>query len=272
VSRPPNKPLPEKVRLNFLLGCSDSTLGTFELARLSEVANLRAELHAILDRVIDAMAQAALTSWFRTQDRQTLKHAIENEETPIEWAKRVIREGQRSGEELLPLPVKPGAAHLAAALRYTERNIAEGKCAVCPKPLDRNSVRYCTRHLEIARLQKTLYSDSKQPSTHGRQPGTLASLEMNREKKTRSVLAELGIAPESAAVSLKAAKDALLKVMPESKADAKPMLALFEFAVVPSRTTGQKALAQLLSEGKIQRIGKGGPRDLYRYFTKRGEK
>jgi hypothetical protein len=73
-------------------------------------------------------------------------------------------------------------------------------------------------------------------------------------------------------VSLKAAKDALLKVMPESKADAKPMLALFEFAVVPSRTTGQKALNELLSDGKIQRIGKGGPRNLFRYFATRGEK
>jgi hypothetical protein len=37
------------------------------------------------------------------------------------------------------------------------------------------------------------------------------------------------------------------------------------------RATGQKALKEL-REGKIQRIGKGGPRDLYRYFAKRGKK
>jgi hypothetical protein len=94
---------------------------------------------------------------------------------------------------------------------------------------------------------------------------------MSREKKTRAVLAELGIPPESAAVSLKAAKDALLRVMPSSKARAKPMAELFEAAVVPSRTTGQKALRELLSGGWIQRTGKGGPRDLYRYFENRGK-
>ena len=73
-----------------------------------------------------------------------------------------------------------------------------------------------------------LYSGEITESTHGRTPGTLASLEMNREKKTRAVLAELGIAPESAAVSLKAAKDALLRVMPDSKAKAMTAYDLFQ--------------------------------------------
>jgi Fic family protein len=95
---------------------------------------------------------------------------------------------------------------------------------------------------------------------------------MNREKKTRALLAELGVPPESAAVSLKAAKDALLRVMPASKARAMTQAQLFEAATVVTRTTGQRALNELLSEGKIQRIGKGGPRDLFRYFQKRGEK
>jgi hypothetical protein len=267
--------------LNFLLTCSDSTLDTYELARLSEIANLRAEMHEIFDRLLDTSNQAALARWFRAQDRQALKHAIENEESPVEWANRKIREGQRNGEELLPLPsLPPGDAHLAAALRYQERNVAEGKCAICPQPLAPNSVRYCEKHLTKARLSHEpkgakgaqpgsigwLHGDMFQ-SGHGRQPGSLATLEMNREKKTRAVLAELGIPPESAAVSLKAAKDALWRVMPQSKAKAVPMSELFEAAVVPSRTTGQKALAELLSEGKIQRAGKGGPRDLFRYHA-----
>jgi hypothetical protein len=234
--------------INFLLTCSDSTLDTYELARLAEIANLRAELHEILDRVIDTGSQAALARWFRAQDRQTLKQAIENEESPLEWANRRIREGRRSEEELLPLPsLPPGAAHLAAALRYQERSVAEGKCRYCPKPLDRNSVDMCTDHLAKARARKGpkgqrgstdyLYGDGFQ-DRHGRQPGTLASLEMSREKKTRAVLAELGIPPESAAVSLKAAKDALLKVMPESKARAMSQAQLFEAAAVVTRTTG----------------------------------
>jgi hypothetical protein len=96
-------------------------------------------------------------------------------------------------------------------------------------------------------------------------------MEMGREQRTRKLLAELGISPESAAVSLKAAKDALLKVMPESKAKAMSMAELFEAAVVPSRTTGQKALGALLSEGRIQRFGKGTKGDLFRYFAKHND-
>jgi hypothetical protein len=99
---------------------------------------------------------------------------------------------RRLEEELIPLASLPaGAAHLAAALRYQERQIAKGLCAVCPQPLARNSVRYCERRLRIARLRKKpknakgelpgsidwLYSDGEQfESSHGRQPGTLKAL------------------------------------------------------------------------------------------------
>jgi hypothetical protein len=280
-SKLPVKTLP----LNFLLGCSQKDLEDFELARLVEVANVRKEVLLGIDRLIDQMSQAALAAWFRAQDRQTLKHAIENEETPLEWADRMIREGQRSGEELdqlfpqASLPV--GAAHLAAALRYQERNIADGKCAICPQPLDHNSVRYCVKHLAAERNRHKpkdgkdeapgsigfLYQDHTPESRHGREPSNLARLEMNREKKTRTVLAELGIPPESAAVSLKAATEALLVHMPDSKAHAMTQDELFTACMIPSRTTGHKALLALLSEGKIQRIGKGGPRDLFRYHA-----
>jgi len=266
------------VPLNFLLTCSDSTLDTYELARLAEVGNLRAEMHEIFDRLLDASSQASLVRWFRAQDRQALKHAIENEETPVKWAKRKIRDGQRSEveQELIPLPgFKPEAAHLAAALRYQERNIAEGKCQNCPKPLDRNSVDMCTDHLAKARARKGpkgqpgstdyLYGDGFQ-DRHGRQPGTLASLEMSREKKTRAVLAELGIPPESAAVSLKAATEALQNVIPHGKAKALSQADLFEKAGIPTKTTGQRALRGLLDAGAIQRIGKGISGNPFRYF------
>ena len=42
---------------------------------------------------------------------------------------------------------------------------------------------------------------------------------------------------------------------------------LFEAAVVPSRTTGQRAVKELLSEGKIRRFGRGGKLNPFRYFT-----
>ena len=114
------------VPLNFLLGASDRALDDYELARLAAIADLRKQMKELLDTLNQEMALASLVRWFRGNDRQTLKAAIENEETAEEWAKRMIRDRQRSPEELLPLPsLPPGAAHLAAAKRYAERNLAE---------------------------------------------------------------------------------------------------------------------------------------------------
>jgi hypothetical protein len=163
--------LSPRTPLNFLLGCSESALGSFELSRLASVANLRSELHATLDKIIDEMAQAAVAGWFRTVDRDTLRQALENADDPIAWAQEQIRIGRKSGEELVPLTsLPPGAAHLAAALRYQENNVAKGLCAVCPQKLARNSVRYCERHLSIARAKH------KPKGAKGEQPGTVGSL------------------------------------------------------------------------------------------------
>lgn len=147
------------------------------------------------------MSQAALAAWFRKTDREVLKQALRNPDDVIALAKEQIRDGQRSEEELIPLTsLPPGAAHLAAALRYQERQIAKGLCSVCPQPLAHNSVRYCERHLRIARLRKKpknakgeppgsvnwLYSDGEQfESSQGRQPGTLKALALAREKQAR---------------------------------------------------------------------------------------
>jgi hypothetical protein len=233
--------LGKSIKLNFLLGCPQSALGAFELARLAECDNLRRELHTILDRLIDETSQAALAAWFRTIDRNVLKVALENPEDILEWAQLQVSGRGRTDAELVPLPaLPPGAAHLAAALRYQERNVAEGKCSLCPKPLAHNSVRYCEKHLTAARLRMTpskgkpgsvgwLYGETAE-SSHGRQPGTLASLAMSREKKTRALLAEIGLPPESAAITLKAAKEALLKHFPDSQARAMTQTELFQAA------------------------------------------
>jgi hypothetical protein len=202
----------------------------------------------------------------------------------VEWAQLQIARRQRTDGELIPLPplpaLPPGAAHLAAALRYHERNIAEGKCAVCPKPLAHNSVRYCEKHLRDARLRHKskggkgglpgsidyLY-DGAFESGHGRQPGTLASLAMNREKKTRALLAELGIPRETAAVSLNAAKEALIRCVPQTEDKAATLSDLLQAAQIPTRTTAQKALKQLLAAGMIQRIAGSGTGSPFRYFA-----
>lgn len=242
------------VPINFLLGCSDGALATYELARLDDVANDRKNTIALIGHMTDCMSLAWLAAWFRSMDRNALRHAIENEESPMEWAARMIRDGQRSEEEQIPRePLPPGVAHLAAALRYQERNIAAGLCSVCPEPLDRNSVRYCTKHLAMARTKSArqrgakgepgsrefLYGEPSE-STHGRQPGTLASIAMNREKATRALLGELGVKPEHAAVSLNAAIEALARIMPLRKADAMTQAELFDKAGVITKTTGQK--------------------------------
>ena len=168
-------------------------------------------------------------------------------------------------------------------LNLNHEEVIDKLCQTCPKPLAPNSVRYCQEHLAKIRARTSqkkglsgpgsreyLYSGELPESTHSRQPGTLATLAMNREKKTRALLAEMGIPPESAAVSLKAAKEALLKCMPDSWRRALSLDDLMAKAVVPSKGTGQKALQELLAEGKIQRIGKGVNRDPFRYFSVSG--
>jgi hypothetical protein len=191
------KPPAPTVPLNFLLGCSETDLGSFELARLAQVADLRSELHETLDKIIDEMAQAALVGWFRMTDRNALKRALENPEDVLAWAKERIRNKEKRAEELRAI-LPPGAAHLAAALRYQERNIAKGLCSVCPKPLDRNSVRFCTEHLTKARVKarqkkgltdpgsrEYLYSGEVSESKHGRAPRTLAALAKSREERAK---------------------------------------------------------------------------------------
>jgi hypothetical protein len=176
--------LSSKLPLNFLLKCSERALGNYELMRLEKVAHLRSELHTILDNVIDEMAQAGLAAWFRNTDRDALKKAIENGQDTIEWAKTEIRRNGRSAEELVPMPSLPsGAAHLAAALRYQERNIAAGKCCSCPSALDRNSVRFCTRHLERQRERARAKAKELNKPPHGRAPGTLKALALARGKQ-----------------------------------------------------------------------------------------
>jgi predicted transcriptional regulator len=65
-------------------------------------------------------------------------------------------------------------------------------------------------------------------------------------------------------VRLKAVIEALLKFMPRSEAEAMTQAELFEKAVIPTKTTGQRALRHLLETGQIQRIGWKGNR--FRYF------
>jgi hypothetical protein len=282
--RKPTSPVSGSVPINFLLGCSDTDLASYELAQLAKVSDLRKQLHEVLDQIIDKMGLAWLTAWFRSMDRNALAAAIDNEETAIEWAKRMIRERQRSVEELIPAAptsLPPGAAHLAAAMRYQERNVAEGKCAKCPEPLDRSSVRHCTKHMAAERdryhrkkalsdpgSREYLYSGEITESTKGRHPNNLAALAMGREQRTRAFLAEQGIKPENAAISLNAVTEALLKVMPKTESEAMRQDELFQKAGVVTKTTGQKALKKLLAEKRIRSVEHFRHGKRFRYFVR----
>src|SRR5207249_2188950 len=140
---------------------------------------------------------------------------------------------------------------------------------------------YCEKHLTAARLRvKPKNAKGSQPgsigwlhgegfeSQHGRQPGTLQSLAIARKKKSRAVLAQLGLPPESAATALEAAKESVLEHMPRSEKDAMMQWELFDRANLDSlgENTARKALQQLLSAGQIQRIGKGIKGDPFLYW------
>jgi hypothetical protein len=192
-----------EVSTNFLLTSSQASLEELQLARLGEVANLRKELQEIVDRIVDNLSTAALASWFRQIDRELLRKALENEEDVMAWAQAQIRNQGRSGSELLPAVATlsaPGAAHRSAAMRYQQNNIADGKCRLCPEPLDRNSTAYCTAHLQQVReCQRTKSKKLNKPAP-GRAPGSLAALAKAREeqasKREKEDLCESQSTPE----------------------------------------------------------------------------
>lgn len=267
------------IPLNFLLGCSQASLDDYELTCLAKVSDLRKQLQEIWDQLLEAEGLAMLAQWFRESDRSAINAALAIEPDPLTWAKQQIKDRKRSDDELIPLAsLPPGAAHLAAAQRYQKRNVAAGKCSLCPSPLDPNSVAFCTKHLTASRMRYKpkggddpgsidfLYQDQTPEQRNGRQPGTLAALAMNREKATRALCAELGIPFESAAVTLKAAKESLLAHMPQLEAGAMPADELFLASLIPSRETGRTALGELLAAGLIQSKGKGIKGDRYLYW------
>jgi hypothetical protein len=107
----------------------------------------------------------------------------------------------------------------------------------------------------------------KEPgNAHGRQPGTLTALAKAREQRTQENLADAGINPELAAVTIATAKEAIMACMPQSKSRAMHAAMIFEAAVVSSFATGRNALNELLSAGKIERFGEGTCGSPFRYF------
>lgn len=116
---------PQGLPINFLLNRSDAELENFELALLARAADVRSQLEELYNVLTDVTAQAATVRWFRTMDRAALKHAIENEETPEEWAKRMIRDSQRGEEDLDAGPMTQ--TELFRGRKRQQRNNLAGK-------------------------------------------------------------------------------------------------------------------------------------------------
>ena len=100
-------------------------------------------------------------------------------------------------------------------------------------------------------------------------PGTLQATNITRQKKTRAILASMGLPLGSAATALQAAKEALLEHMPGSEKDAMLVWELFDKAGFPDSLhgTAKKALQELVAADQVQRIGKGVRGDPFLYFV-----
>jgi hypothetical protein len=186
-----NQPQPVEIvaPLHFLITCSKTSLENFELAKLADIANLRSQLHSVLDELMDASNQAALARLFRAQGRERILRALESTPDPIAEAKEKIKKIDETPEEscadidFVPLlSLNPGQAHRTASITYQKRNVAEGKCSVCPQPLAHHSVRYCEKHLAKCRERARARAKKLNKSPHGRAPGTLAALAESRKK------------------------------------------------------------------------------------------
>jgi hypothetical protein len=284
---PRDKTVAAGEKVIFLLNCSERRLGEFERERLNNASCLRNELQNILydqvdspdlrgkvyatfDKLVDEMAQVGLARWFRSVGREEILRALDLENDPLLRARKEIREQGRSESEQILIPsLDPGEAHRVAALSYSARNMAAGKCMSCPRPFAPNSVRYCTVHLEMARERARAKAKNSNKAPHGRNPGTLQSLAISRAKKSRAILASMGLPLGGAATALQGAKEAILANVPNSQEGAVTMLELFDKAGLsgPIESTAKHALLELVSDGLVQRIGKGVRGDAYLYFT-----
>ena len=141
--------------LKFLLTCSELDLDNFELGTLSRINNLKSQAADVIENMLREVSRLDLVRSIRASSPEQIKEALERPSDAIADAKPQIKNAGRSVDELIPLLPLASAAvkanHIAASIRYQERNIEEGKCSICPQPLAHNSVRYCETHLAVRR-------------------------------------------------------------------------------------------------------------------------
>jgi hypothetical protein len=253
-------------------------------ARKGKFGSPSARRFGLLDCLVDRLCTVRLAQWVLNGGLEEIRQTIldgppghQAFETLMADVNKQLRNFHRSPEEIAALAdwrrrVKenPGAAHRAAVVRYAQRHIDNGKCERCPRPLDRDSVRYCKKHLEGWRERKRRKAAALNKPAWGKSPATLAGLRAAREELTQIILREKGIPRKRAAIGIKEATAALLAVMPDSEERALDMAQLFTVAVIPTKATGQQALRKLFLAGAVQRVGKGAIGNHYRFFITNG--
>ena len=171
--------------LKFLLTCSELDVDNFELNTLGNLANLRSQAADVMENMLREISRLDLVRSIRASSPEQIKEALERPSDAIADAKLKIKNAGRSVDELIPLLPLASAAvkanHIAASIRYQERNVEEGKCSICPKPRARHSVLYCEKHLAACRDRARAREKKLNKPPHGRAPGTLAALTEGRK-------------------------------------------------------------------------------------------
>jgi hypothetical protein len=116
--------------LDFLATCSEISLQSFELARLSEISNYKKQISELLDEWVETDVQARLAEWALKSRRQQLQRRSAKLRR-----KRVAQRQDRS------LPLFPAQETPPRALPPLPRNtlVPLGKPAAAPKSSRRAS-------------------------------------------------------------------------------------------------------------------------------------
>lgn len=113
-----------KSMLDYLARCSQTSLESFELARLNDLANLRKQMIDVIDEWVETDIQARIAEWI------LLRHRQQNSLRPPQSVRRI-----RSKHVPLPLVPPPGDSSSQFPDLASHPMISVLRDAVCDDPL-----------------------------------------------------------------------------------------------------------------------------------------
>lgn len=83
------------IPLQYLFECSGAILGEYEISRLNRAANLKKELRAMLEKIVDNLVQAEFARWMLEHREELCGMAVSLEvgEKPLDLGGGQQREG-----------------------------------------------------------------------------------------------------------------------------------------------------------------------------------